>query len=62
LVENNLSISNFNKLGPQGELHLATTEEGARARNTMHNRLKADAFIPAGEFFTFLEEFLDCNL
>ena len=26
----------------------ADTDEGARMRNTMHNRVKADAFIPAG--------------
>jgi len=36
------------KLGATGELHKADTDEGARMRNTMHNRVKADAFIPAG--------------
>jgi len=50
LVENNLSISNFNsnKLGTEGKVYLASNEKGAKARDTMHNRLKADAFIPAG--------------
>jgi len=50
LVENDLSISNFNcnKLGTEGKVYLASNEKGAKARDTMHNRLKADAFIPAG--------------
>jgi len=50
LVEKNLSISNFveTKLGSKGQLHLASNGKGAKARDTMHNRLKADAFIPAG--------------
>jgi len=29
-------------------LHICDTEEGIKARNTMHNRLKADAFVPCG--------------
>jgi len=43
-------ISNFDKskLSSQGDLHLVDTEEGVRMRNTMHNRVEADAFIPAG--------------
>jgi len=50
LVDNTLSISQFNwsKLGPKGELHTVENEEGIKARNSMHNRLVADAFIPAG--------------
>jgi glutamate dehydrogenase len=50
LVDENLSISNFdqNQLGVEGKLHLVDTKEGVIARNTMHNRLVADAFIPAG--------------
>merc|ERR1712039_1073638 len=35
-------------LGPQGKVHKASTEEGAKMRNTMHNRVKADVFVPAG--------------
>merc|ERR1711878_72195 len=35
-------------LSPQGVIHKATTEEGARMRNSMHNRVKADVFVPAG--------------
>ncbi|GMH98403.1 hypothetical protein TrST_g1809 [Triparma strigata] len=36
------------KLSPTGALHTVDTDEGVRMRNTMHNRVKADAFIPAG--------------
>eukprot|EP00301_Raphidiophrys_heterophryoidea_P006508 c12622_g2_i2.p1 GENE.c12622_g2_i2~~c12622_g2_i2.p1 ORF type:complete len:1051 (+),score=340.05 c12622_g2_i2:118-3270(+) len=36
------------KLGPRGALHKVDTEEGTKMRNTMHNRVVADAFIPAG--------------
>jgi glutamate dehydrogenase len=44
------SISNFesSKLGNDGIVHLVDSEEGVKARNTMHNRLVADAFIPCG--------------
>merc|ERR1712060_194438 len=35
-------------LGAQGKVHKASTEEGAKMRNTMHNRVKADVFVPAG--------------
>ncbi|CAM9635203.1 unnamed protein product, partial [Phaeothamnion confervicola] len=38
----------FNRLGPKGVIHRVDTEEGMRARNSMHNRVKADAFVPAG--------------
>ena len=36
------------KLSAAGVLHMANTAEGARARNTMHNRVVSDVFIPAG--------------
>lgn len=43
-------IQHFNplKLGKMGQLHLIHTSEGVKARNTMHNRLVADAFVPCG--------------
>lgn len=45
-----LSIDQFDrsKLGIQGALHTVDNEEGVKARNSMHNRLQADAFIPCG--------------
>jgi len=45
-----LCISNFDdsKLCSSGVLHTCDTEEGITARNTMHNRLVADAFVPCG--------------
>jgi len=50
LYRKNLDISNFDpiKLGSSGVLHTVDTPEGVKARNTMHNRLEADAFIPCG--------------
>ena len=50
LVKNNLPIDQFDptKLGGSGVMHKVDTEEGVKARNSMHNRVKADAFIPAG--------------
>jgi len=50
LVENNLPIDHFNPstLGEGGAVHKVDTEEGVKARNSMHNRVQADAFIPAG--------------
>lgn len=36
------------RLGQQGVLTLANTPEGVALRNTMHNRVVADAFVPAG--------------
>ncbi|CAN0149369.1 unnamed protein product, partial [Laminaria digitata] len=50
LFEEGLPIAEyrFNKFGPKGVLHTCDTEEGIRARNTMHNRVKSDAFVPAG--------------
>ena len=50
LVSGDHNIAHFDpaRLGNEGKLHLVDTEEGVIARNTMHNRLVADAFIPAG--------------
>lgn len=50
LVEGNLPIDCFDPsaLGEGGEVHKVDTEEGVKARNSMHNRVQADAFIPAG--------------
>lgn len=50
LFKESKCISHFNpaKLGANGELHLVTTEEGVKKRNSMHNRLVADAFVPCG--------------
>ncbi|KAL7501628.1 hypothetical protein ACHAWT_010644 [Skeletonema menzelii] len=50
LVNDNLPIDQFNpsKLGEGGAIHTVDTEEGMKARNSMHNRVQADAFIPAG--------------
>lgn len=50
LFDQGLCISNFekSKLGSKGVLHTVDTEEGVKARNTMHNRLEADAFLPCG--------------
>ncbi|KAL3797309.1 hypothetical protein ACHAW5_011305 [Stephanodiscus triporus] len=49
LVNENLPIDKFDKtkLG-SGLLHTIDTEEGVKARNSMHNRVQADAFMPAG--------------
>ena len=43
-------ISHFatDKLGSSGVLHTVNTPEGVKARNSMHNRLEAHAFIPCG--------------
>uniref|UniRef100_A0A7S2BCL8 Glutamate/phenylalanine/leucine/valine/L-tryptophan dehydrogenase C-terminal domain-containing protein n=2 Tax=Octactis speculum TaxID=3111310 RepID=A0A7S2BCL8_9STRA len=50
LVREERAVSDFNPalIGPKGILHSSSTIEGQRARNTMHNRVVADAFIPAG--------------
>ncbi|KAL3942024.1 MAG: hypothetical protein SGBAC_003710 [Bacillariaceae sp.] len=52
LVNEGLSISSFdtNKLSEGGDavLHLVDSEEGVKARNSMHNRIIADAFLPCG--------------
>jgi len=43
-----LSEMNEATLGPNGKRHMADTPAGINMRNTMHNRVKADAFVPAG--------------
>jgi len=45
-----LPISHFNPklVSAQGRVVKADTAEGIRLRNTMHNRLASDAFIPGG--------------
>ena len=50
LMKASLCISHFDKskLGPQGALHDVSTEQGVKMRNSMHNRLEADAFLPCG--------------
>ncbi|KAL9191366.1 hypothetical protein ACHAXT_001072 [Thalassiosira profunda] len=50
LVDNNLPIDHFDesKLGETGAVYKVDTEEGVKARNSMHNRVQADAFLPAG--------------
>jgi len=50
LFKQELCICNFSaaQLGPNGILHTSDTEEGIKARNTMHNRLETDAFVPCG--------------
>lgn len=50
LVNASLPLAQFDlsKLSSQGKLYTVDTEEGIRMRNTMHNRVEADAFIPAG--------------
>jgi glutamate dehydrogenase len=50
LFHEELCISNFDssRLSAAGVLHTVETEAGVKARNTMHNRLEADAFLPCG--------------
>jgi len=50
LFKAELPITSFNpaKLNKGGLVLPVTTEEGFNRRNTMHNRIKADAFVPAG--------------
>jgi glutamate dehydrogenase len=50
LVHEGLCISNFHpsKLCSEGVLHDVSTEAGIKMRNSMHNRLEADAFLPCG--------------
>jgi glutamate dehydrogenase len=50
LFHEELCISNFDlsQLSSDGILHTCDTEEGIKARNTMHNRLVCDAFLPCG--------------
>mmetsp|Transcript_9344 Transcript_9344/g.13636 ORF Transcript_9344/g.13636 Transcript_9344/m.13636 type:complete len:1041 (+) Transcript_9344:52-3174(+) len=50
LVHDDLSIEAFDdsKLGPSGNMYRVDNEEGIKMRNTMHSRVQADAFLPAG--------------
>lgn len=50
LVEHSLPISQFDraKLGSHGRIVSIDEPDGVQLRNTMHNRVTADAFIPAG--------------
>lgn len=50
LVHSSRPIADFDrsKLSEQGKLTLVTDPDGVRLRNEMHNRVKADAFVPAG--------------
>ncbi|KAH7477137.1 hypothetical protein PRIC1_001157 [Phytophthora ramorum] len=50
LVDEELPLSSFNetKVASTGVKHDISTQEGIRARNTLHNRVKSDLFIPAG--------------
>ncbi|MCH2162746.1 MAG: NAD-glutamate dehydrogenase, partial [Phycisphaerales bacterium] len=50
LFEHELPIASFDpaKLGPKGKVHSVEESDGPRLRDTMHNRVVADAFVPAG--------------
>ncbi|RLN59394.1 hypothetical protein BBJ29_008502 [Phytophthora kernoviae] len=51
LVDEELPLSSFDesKVSPStGVKHDINTQEGIRARNSMHNRVQSDLFIPAG--------------
>jgi len=50
LFKEALPIADFarSSLGPDAAIHDMTSEEGVRMRNSMHNRLKTDVFVPAG--------------
>ncbi len=50
LVNASKSIAEFDRgrLSPQGALTLVSDPDGSRIRNEMHNRVLADAFVPAG--------------
>ena len=50
LVKESLPIVHFNKdrLGPQGRVVGVNEPDGFHLRNTLHNRVVADAFVPAG--------------
>jgi len=50
MVSASLPLSAFttSRLGPNGFLALSNTLEGSQLRDTMHNRVAADAFVPAG--------------
>ncbi len=50
LVERSEPAARFDpaRLGPRGRVIPVEAAEGVRARNTLHNRVVADVFIPAG--------------
>ncbi len=50
LFEEALPIARFDpkKLGPRGRVVPVEAPEGAHLRNTLHNRLQTDAFVPGG--------------
>ena len=50
LVEHSLPIADFDRrrLGPRGRIVSVKEPEGPQLRNTLHNRVVADAFVPAG--------------
>lgn len=50
LVHEDKPIASFDTgtLGPSGVLHTCETDAGTVARNTMHNRVKSDVFVPGG--------------
>jgi glutamate dehydrogenase len=50
LVKLSAPIGQFDpsKLGPRGKVVPVDAPDGVRARNTMHNRVVADVFVPAG--------------
>ncbi|MHC4246443.1 MAG: NAD-glutamate dehydrogenase domain-containing protein, partial [Planctomycetota bacterium] len=50
LFEEALPIASYDrsKLGPRGSVHGVDEPDGAQLRNTIHNRVVADAFVPAG--------------
>ena len=49
-VEEQLPLSKFSEkaLGQDGHLHLTDNIEGTLKRDTMHNRVSADVFLPCG--------------
>ena len=50
LFKEGLSITSFDvsKLGPNGHISSIEDPEGVQLRNTLHNRIECDAFIPCG--------------
>jgi glutamate dehydrogenase len=50
MVQGSLPLASFDPrtLSGTGQFHTVESEEGIRLRNTMHSRVVADAFIPAG--------------
>ncbi len=50
LFEEELPIASFDKskLGPNGSIATVNDPEGVHLRNTMHDRIESDAFIPCG--------------